>query len=272
MADDQQDNLSEVNLEGGEQAADHLNEDELIVTIGDEESTTSEDEQEQQNAPQWAKDLRKRYDETAKENRRLSKELEAKAKVEPVEVTLGEKPTLESCDFDAEQFEADLDAWKERKHLHDTQQQAQQQSIQQQEQAYKTKLTAYEKAKTELKVSDYDEVEKVVRSTLNEMQQGLIIQHIENPAVLAYALGKNTKALDNLASIKDPVEYLVKLIRLENKLKVETRKAPAPETKVNGKTATGGSADKTLEKLREEAAKTGDMSKVTAYKRQLRAA
>jgi hypothetical protein len=47
------------------------------------------------------------------------------------------------------------------------------------------------------------------------------------------------------------------------------KQAPPPEKKING----NGSLDSSnaqLERLREEAARTGDMTKVIAYKRQLK--
>jgi len=58
---------------------------------------------------------------------------------------------------------------------------------------------------------------------------------------------------------------------LETKLKVTSRKtAPAPEKTIKGSGALSGSSDSQLERLREEAARTGDMSKVVAYKQKLK--
>ena len=48
----------------------------------------------------------------------------------------------------------------------------------------------------------------------------------------------------------------------------KTSSKPAPEGTVRGKG--GGTVDNTLEKLREKAARTGDMTEVVAYKRKLR--
>jgi len=54
-------------------------------------------------------------------------------------------------------------------------------------------------------------------------------------------------------------------------LKVTNRKpATAPEKVLTGTGSTSGSVDSTLDKLRAEAEKTGDYTKVTAYKRKLK--
>jgi hypothetical protein len=75
-----------------------------------------------------------------------------------------------------------------------------------------------------------------------------------------------------LSSIKDPVKFAFAVAKLETQLKVSNRKAaPPPEKVVKGTGRVSGSVDSTLERLREEAAKSGDMSKVIAYKRQMRA-
>jgi hypothetical protein len=53
--------------------------------------------------------------------------------------------------------------------------------------------------------------------------------------------------------------------------KIFRKQAPAPERVVTGTGRSSGAVDSTLERLREEAARTGNMSKVVAYKRQKKA-
>jgi hypothetical protein len=105
----------------------------------------------------------------------------------------------------------------------------------------------------------------------NETQQGMIIQGANNSAALVYALGKNPTKAKELASIKDPVKFAWEASKLEGTMKATTRKPRSkPERTVKGSATLSGSTDGTLEKLREEAAKTGDHSKVIAYKKQKR--
>jgi hypothetical protein len=119
-------------------------------------------------------------------------------------------------------------------------------------------------------VPDFQDAEETVLETLNVTQQGIILQGAQNPAVVVYALGKNPKKAKELGEITDPVKFAFAVAKLETQLTVTSRKqAPPPEKKING----NGSLDSSngqLERLREEAARTGDMTKVVAFKRQLK--
>jgi len=86
---------------------------------------------------------------------------------------------------------------------------------------------------------------------------------------LVYALGKNPTKAAALGAIKDPVEFAFAVARLEAQLKVSEKKpATPPETRVTGNGRVSGAVDATLERLRAEAERTGDYTKVSAYKRQ----
>ena len=105
------------------------------------------------------------------------------------------------------------------------------------------------------------------------MQQGMIVQGAENPALLVYALGKNPKKAKELASITDPVKFAFAVAKLETNLKVTKRKASSrPESKINGTGRPSGSVDNTLDRLRAEAEKTGNYTKVSQYKKQKQSA
>jgi hypothetical protein len=87
-----------------------------------------------------------------------------------------------------------------------------------------------------------------------------------------YALGKNPEKLKELAAITNPVRFTAALVRMETKMTVSTRKpSTSPEKVIAGNSAVSGINDKTLDRLRDEAEKTGDFTKVLAYKKQLRA-
>lgn len=248
-------------------------EEDFVVTINGE-APDPEDEEEAR-APHWVRDLRKQY----REEKRRAKELEQKlAQMErgsaPAAQPLGPKPTLEAADYDTERYEKDLAAWYEKKRRHDERQisiQAEQQAVQKE---WEKKLESYHSSKADLKVKDYELAEDVVQDTLSVMQQGMIVQGAENPALVVYALGKNPKKAKELASITDPVKFAFAVAKLETNLKVTSRKASAkPEKKVSSGTGRpSGSVDSTLERLRAEAERTGDYSKVFQYKKQKRSA
>lgn len=247
-------------------------EDDFVVMINGE-APDPEDE-EDARAPDWVRDLRKQY----REEKRRAKELEQKlAQMErgttPAAQPLGPKPTLEAADYDTERYEKDLAAWYEKKRQHDERQasvQAEQQAVQKE---WESKLESYHSSKADLKVKDYEFAEDVVQDTLSVMQQGMIVQGAENPALVVYALGKNPKKAKELASITDPVKFAFAVAKLETNLKVTKRKAQAkPEKKISGTGRPSGSVDSTLERLRAEAERTGDYSKVFQYKKQKRSA
>lgn len=240
--------------------------DEVVVSIGDEQPP------DEKPAPRWVKELRKSQRELARENRDLKARLESTASTETKPVQLGPKPTLDSCEYDSERYEAELASWFERKRDADQAEQRARDAQEAQERDWRAKLEAYGKAKAELKVRDYDEAEDAVQNLFDVTQQGVMLEGAENPALLVYALGKSPSKAKELAAIKSPVKFAFAIAKLEKELKVSTRtkQAPAPEKTVSGTARISGSVDSNLERLREEAARTGDISKVVAYKRQLK--
>lgn len=238
--------------------------DDVVVTIGEE---TPPHEEEHAQAPEWVRELRKNYRELQRENRELKEKVTAPgAETKPAQ--LGKKPTLEEHDYDADKFEEALANWYEQKRKVDEQQTKAEAEAKAAQDAWNAKLTAYGKAKTELKVKDFDDAEAVAQENFSATQQGIILQGAENPALVIYALGKNPKKAKELASITDPVKYAFAVAKLETQLKVTQRKAPPPEKTLSGTGRVSGTVDSTLERLRAEAEKSGDYSKVIAYKNQ----
>ncbi len=236
---------------------------ELVVSIGEEESPP----QEREEAPQWVKDLRKSHRELLRENR----ELKAKGPVKaaPEKPSLPERPKLSEFDYDEDKFQAATDEWHAKKREIDGFEENQKKAQQVERERIEGTHKAYREAASTLKVKDFKEAEEEVVTTLSEVQQGLILNGAENAPLLVYALGKNPKRLAELAAIKDPVKFAFAAAKLEKDLKTSNRTSekPAPETPLKNSGGAVVGSSKTLERLREEAAKTGDMSKVLAYKR-----
>jgi len=243
--------------------------DEVVVSIGEEAPPPEE----QTHAPEWVRELRKTNRELQRQNRELQGKLQSTAQTETKPVVLGKKPSLEEHDYDADKFEAALADWFERKRQTDEAAAKQEAEVMNQQKAWQAKLDGYGKAKAELRVKDFEDAEAVAQELFNITQQGVVLQGADNPALVIYALGKNPKKAKELSDIKDPVKFAFAVAKLEKELKVTNRKAaPPPERIVSGTGRVSGAVDSTLERLREEAARTGNMTKVIQYKAQKRAA
>ena len=260
--DDAEDETKSGNEDTSDQASQDDLDSEVEITIGDEEPEKHEP------APDWVKELRKQNREDKKRIRELESRLEEK---KAPESTLGQKPTLESFDYDTDKFDHALSDWYEKKRQIDDQKAKQKAEQERQEQEWKGRLDEHERKKSELKARDFEDAEFIVQNALDQTQQGIIIHGADNSAQLFYALGKNQKKLSELAQIKDPVKFSFAIAKLETQLKVNKRTPPPPESKVVGSGSVTGTVDGTLDRLRKEAEKTGDYSKVHAYKREKRA-
>jgi hypothetical protein len=237
----------------------------LEVHFGDEKPT----EDDQAPAPAWVREVRKQNRELLKKNKELERRLSEIAEKPPA--VLSAKPTLEQFDFDSAKYEQALASWFDAKRKHDEQQEQAHAKTEREKAEWQAKLDGYTQEKVNLKAADYEDAEEVVQTTLDVTQQGIIIQGAENPALLVYALGKNEKKAKELAAIKDPVKFAFAVAKLEASMKVNRKSAPAPEKPVAGATRPGGSSvDSQLSRLRAEAERTGDYTKVTAYRKQLR--
>jgi hypothetical protein len=250
----------------GETPASEEAETELVISIGNEEP---EPQSEAAQAPAWVKDLRKRVKEQDKTIKELKRSMQAPAPQGETTTAPPRKPTLADVDYDTGAYEAKLDQWYTAKAEYDRQAAERQRAEQSVKGAWDAKIAGYNTAKAELKARDFEDAEAVIADTLSVTQQGIILDGAEKPALLIYALGKNPKKAAELAAIQNPVAFAAAIGRLEASLKVTSRKPSAqPEQLVSGNAPKSGSVDNTLERLRAEAERTGDLTKVMAYKRQ----
>ena len=242
--------------------------EEVVVSIGEEAPPPEE----HTPAPEWVKELRKTNRELQRQNRELQGKLQA-APPETKPVVIGNKPKLEDHDYDADKYEEALTNWFDRKRQADDVNAKQEAEVMNQQKEWRAKLDGYGKAKAELRVKDFDDAEEVAQQVFSITQQGVLLQGADNPALVVYALGKNPAKAKELAEIKDPVKFAFAVAKLEKDLKVTNRRqAPAPERIVTGTGRSSGAVDSTLERLRADAERTGNMTKVIAYKAQKRAA
>lgn len=259
--------------EGQTEAAASEDEGSLIVSIG-EDAPPQPDEP----APAWVRDLRKQNRELTK---RL-KELEASRQQQQPETALPAKPTLEACDYDAEKFETELLAWTEAKRKADEAKAAEQKQREAAQAAWDAKLATYQERKQALPADDVDDAENAFIEALTakwgeasaKYRWALLVDGADDPAVLVYALGKNPGRAKQLAEIESLARFAFTAAKMEGEVKVTKRQPAAPPEKpMTGTASVGvGGADATLERLRAEAERTGDYTKVVQYKRQRQAA
>lgn len=242
-------------------------EEEVVITLGDD--SPSSEAEEPEKAPEWVRELRKQHREAQKRIKELEAERVQPKQEAPV---LGAKPTLESCDYDPEAFEQKLTEWHEKKRAVEAAEARKQKEAEAQQQEWQAKVKAYNEAKSKLKVPDMEDAQEAVELALSTQQQGVILHIAESPEMVVYALGKNPNRLKEIAAIQDPLKLAGAIAKLEAKeLKVNKRTPPPPPEKVVKSSAPiAGGVDKRLETLREEAMKSGDFSKVIAYKKSLK--
>lgn len=246
--------------------------EEFDIVVGDEKpEEQQEDDFHGKPAPKWVKELRREK----KESDRRIKELEAKLNEQnkPETIELGEKPTLESVGYDADEFEAKLTEWHAKKLQFEQQEASKREEQEKAQKVWQDKLNSYETKKTAIKskVRDFDEAEDLARDVLTQTQQGILIHAAEKPELLIYHLGKNPQKAKELASINDPIQFAFAAAKIDAQIKMTARKpSTSPERKPSGSASYSGTTDTTLAKLQADADRTGDSSKVVAYLRNQR--
>jgi hypothetical protein len=243
-------------------------EGEVVVTFGDE-APPPEPEPTPDSNP--LKLQRERIKALEREKRDLEDRLRAKEAPIP-EAPLGAKPKLEDYDYDADKFELAYDDWVERRRQADENAAKANAEARAKEEAWHAKLADYGQAKAKLKVPDYEEAEERIQQLFDVTQQSVMIAGADNPALLVYALGKHPAKAKELAAIKDPVKFAFAVAKLETQMKTTSRPRaapPPPETPLQSTAPSRNATNATLERLEEEALRTGNRTKVAAYRRQL---
>lgn len=221
-------------------------------------------------------DLPKHLRAEIKRRDRRIKELEAAIPPKP-KVVVGDRPNLD--DFWGEgdpqaAYDAAMDAWRDRKAAAEAQDREQEEAQQARAKEWQGLQASFRAGVQALKYPDKDKALKVAIDTLSETQQEAIARACNNPALVMFALGKNPTRLDKLSEESNLIKFIADAVRLEEKMKVGPRRtAPEPESIPQGSARVSvQSKDKHLERLEKEAEKTGDSSKLVAYKRSLKKA
>jgi hypothetical protein len=203
-------------------------------------------------------------------DKRLSEVQRAAPAEEPIVV--GDRPKMADFDYDEERFDEAIDAWDERRRAAEKQEAARTTQKQRQEEEWHKVVRGYADKKAQLRYPDVQDAEETAFAALSPSAQSLIAKHADNPALFIYAAGKSPTKLAELARIDsegDPFAIVKAVTKMEATLQT-TRKAPRapdPDTPVRGRAVAASSVDKQLAKLEAEAEKTGDRTKIQAFKR-----
>ncbi len=128
----------------------------------------------------------------------------------------------------------------------------------------------------ELGTKDYEATEDAAIEVLGVERTNQLIENFDDAHVLLYYFGKNADAAANFNELmdKDLVQGIAEIGRLQSRLKIvpKANTAPNPDVELEGGNSPGIDKDRKLDKLFEEAARTGNMKKVLAYQREQLAA
>lgn len=228
----------------GEQAEEQT--DEYSLRVGDEEIPLTEEDDDHvdgQPAPQWVKDLRKNNREKDKELRELRRQLE-QVQSRPTEQqpqqqvdVIPPKPTLESCEYDEEAYEAALTDWHEKKGRAEQSKQQQQRQQQEYQQRFQQRVEAHKQRAAKLPVKDYQEMEEIVRAEVPDLHKEILIHCAdEGSELIAYGLGKSQQLRQRVAAETDPIRaaFLLGQISKQVSLAPKPKKAIKPEPEVRG--------------------------------------
>jgi len=201
--------------------------------------------------------------------RETQRELAEAKKVKPSEpeIVVGEEPTLESCDFDDERFKVELRAYDQRKAKAEAQANTISEEQRRQNEIWQARASDFAQKRTVYPPAIMTECETALATTLNDQQRFAVIRYAKNPAALTIALGRSQAKLDALAKIEDIGEFIAETALLEREIKMSKRRPAAqPERIVKGSASMSANSDKHEEKLAAEARRTGDRSKLIAYR------
>lgn len=236
--------------------------EETVITFGDEDAA------EEDETP-----LVKRLRDQLRQAQRANRQRNTAADNGDPEPVIPPRKPLEAFDYDQDKFDEAQEAREQAIRDHAAWERRQSEREAARKRAEEEEAKQVEQQVKSLGVSDYMERAAAVRDRLSDQQMAVLINAADNKAKLLYALGRSETKLDELASIDNLAKFAARIGQLEKEIKVTKRQAPAPESRVRGATASTAvtSDEKEIERLEREAERTGDRSKVIAYRRQMAA-
>lgn len=192
---------------------------------------------------------------------------ELERKTQPAKIEVGDKPTLEGCDWDPDRFESELSAYQDRKRQAESQEREQGAAQEAQNREFERLKARHMQRAAVLKIPDFEAKEQKVIEALGPELVGAALVVADDSAKLVGALGNNPAALAKIQDEPNPLLKLKMLMKLEAKIVVNRKKPPAPEAS----TIQRGSAPVAVvqgdkEEARLLAAAEKDPAKFSAYR------
>ena len=255
-----------------EQEAPEVAEEEApLYTFGDD-APEGDDERD----PAFVKALRQKARDDAREKKRLADELaELKAKLNPQDAGAGEYPQLADYGYDEDQHAAAVKTWSAKVAADEAKQLAAQQEATKRQQQWAETVNGFEAKAKELAIPNFTETVETISDAFgddtNGQQAKALFVMADDPRLLP-ALKASPSELARLVGLKnDPARLAIAIGELKGKIRAMPRKAsPAVDEPLRGNAAPMEASDKALARLEAEAERTGDRSKVIAYKREQR--
>lgn len=247
-----------------EQQEEETQETESEVSESVEEETAEEssevETQKEEEESEPIRQMRKRLREQNKELRELRR------KIAPIaEDVLPPEPEMKDYDYDEQDFKKAHKEWVKVCLDIEKKQEAKRQEQEQEEAKFKQKLSAYNEAKTQLPADDMEDAEMFVQDTFSVTQQGVMLKGLKNPAKFVLYLGKNESVAEELAKIKDPIDFAFKVAEIEREVTVTPKKQTFSADKpVRSGSAPMKASEQILEDALQKARSSGDY---TEYRR-----
>lgn len=261
--DDERDN----DLDGGDDADLGTGDDEE-ADEGDDAPGFDDGDDGEDDDGELPKRLRARINDQGHVIATLSRKLaETSSAARPAAIEVGERPTLEGCDYDEDRLRTETDAWIDRKIAASTTEGAAPTTA---EEEARQDVERYQASISKLTYADAGDVVGKAREALTPAQEFMISQASNEPGKLLYALGRHPEKLAELVRISNPAKFIVRVATLEANMKSGSnrRQAPQPERIPRGNAAARtGSVDQTEAKLEKEARRSGDRTALIEYRR-----
>jgi hypothetical protein len=245
---------------------DQQEDEEPEISFGDEPEGEEE-------APDLPKRLRTEIKERDRRLLAAERELdELRRKTAPTPIEVGPRPRLEDFDYDEDKHNAALDDYEDRK----VQAALQKQNEVKDDGLVEEAQTDVAKFQQSVQALTYPDAKDIVASVGEAMPAALqyaVAATALDPATFIYAMGKHPAKLQELLAIKNPTKQIAAIVRMEASMKVgQGRKAPEPDRPQRGNAGSIVKADKKLEQLEKDAARTGDRTELIRYRKSLQKA
>lgn len=234
-----------------ETAAEESADVELIIDGQAVSPTADDDVNLPDDAPNWAKELRTKYKETARKAAELEKQLQQANPVD-AEPDLKERPMPQwedkDVEFDPDKMKAAMDAWTKEQIAIEKQRSEKQQSQKAEQQEIEQSVKRYNeaKARTSAREPDYLQAESAVVAALSVPAQVMLMQLADDASALVLAAGRNDGLLKELAALQNnPVKFAFKIGALNKSVSFapKTKQQFKPEPTVKAATSKPQSAD-----------------------------